>query len=108
MKDSPLVRILNISSGVGSGNTCGEIIGLIVTLKSPQIQMPPSFFGTTTIGVVQSDLSTGRSSPCSTSDLRSVLTFSLRANGTGRCLQKQVFVFGSTSIVASIPCRTPN
>ena len=68
--DSPLANVLNISSGVGKGYVWECKTGLTETLKSPQILIPPSFLWTTTMGVAQSLLSTGTSSPASVAVVR--------------------------------------
>ena len=76
--------VLNISSGVGNGYTCGEMTGLTDTLKSPQILIPPSFLFTTTMGAAHSLCSTGINSPAATCVFNDASTFSFNANGTGR------------------------
>ena len=63
---------------------------------------------TTTIGAAHSLLSTGINSPSSTQACRGCSTFSLIANGTGRCWWNFGVACSLTVITASISFNTPN
>ena len=85
-----------------------SIIGLIETLKSPQIRIPPSFLWTTTIGAAHSLHYTGISSTSATCDCMASFTFSFKAKGTGRYLWN----FGTAdcyiAMVAWVSCNRLN
>ncbi len=104
----PPVSLAKRSLMLGKGYCSADNTGFTVTLKSPQILMPPSFFRTGTIGVAHLLSLTVSNTLFSKSSFKLASTLGLSANGRGWAFKNFGWHYDSTVNFTLIPSMLPS